>query len=138
MTTLPKEKHALVIQGSEQEKQQACIEIRDWAVENGIPIFNLLSEISENTAYVLFNPSIGIAFSTIKFNEWLPEYTIHHTVESFKAVFEGEDTLTSLPIEFIEWYSGMTREKVMRAFERWKRESTIQELNPIELTNPKN
>lgn len=28
-----------------------------------------------------------------------------------------------LPIEFIIWYSGMTKEKIIKAYEKWKKEN---------------
>ncbi len=149
MTTLPKDKHALVIQGSEEDKKQACIEIRDWAVKNGIPI------------YIEFknNPRIGyfaVPVWDYDGEEWmilrvmyttsLEEYgyTIHHTVDSFMKVFEVEESEanrgyeTDLINELINIY-----EHPEDSNKEWK-DAIISRARengygyPIELTNPKN
>lgn len=107
MTTLPKDKHALVIQGTEKEKEQACIEIRDWAVKNGIPIFSrfktnpmdsfqAITWESDETGFKLYRAGEGYVFGN--FNK----ETIHHTVESFMKVFEGDKTLDELRAKGIE------------------------------------
>ena len=91
MTTLPKDKHALVIQGSEEEKKQACIEIRDWAVKNNITMPAILTYESilnfSHCNYILWN---GTCLDACLRNFSVVGYTIHHTVESFMKVFEGE------------------------------------------------
>lgn len=153
MTTLPTTKHALVIQGTEQEKQQACIKIRDWAVKNGIPI------------YIEFknNPRIGdfaIPVWDYDGEEWmilrvmyttsLEEYgyTIHHTVESFKAVFESEEPVPTPFGEAIILLRDLADLQNGAPLERYRKEweETIEKVyaflnkweDPIELTNPKN
>ncbi|HQW96331.1 MAG TPA: hypothetical protein PLU58_11040 [Saprospiraceae bacterium] len=95
MTTLPKDKHTLVIQGSEQEKQQACIEIRDWAVKNNITMPAILTYESilnfSHCNYILWN---GTCLDACLRNFSVVGYTTHHTVESFIKVFEGEESET--------------------------------------------
>jgi hypothetical protein len=139
MTTLPTTKHALVIQGGFPVKENACIEIVDWATKKEITIHG---SFGNQFSIPLWTGSRIIAGNSnlYDYNLLISDgYTIHHTVESFMKVFEVEESEpTNLPIEFVEWYSGMTREKILKAVERWKRESTIQEFKPIELTNLKN
>ncbi len=148
---LPTTKHALVIQGTEEEKQQACIEIRDWAVKNGIPIhewflptngcFRIIDSIAWDCDRLDTPLFTGIRLEALGF-------IIHHTVYSFKKVFEihepvptpfGEaiillrdlaDLQNGAPLEQYrkEWEE--TMEKVYSFLNRWD--------NPIELTNPKN
>lgn len=135
----PTTKHALVIKGSEEEKRQACIEIRDWAVKNWIPIFKLFEDNPSTTfseVTIAWDISeLSGKWHLIRWNSLAikkSDFTIHHTVESFKKVFEVEESETNtLPIEFVEWYSGMERKKILKAVERWKKESTIQEFKPI-------
>lgn len=145
----PKDKHALVIQGTEKEKQQACIEIRDWAVKNNITMPDILTYESilnfSHCNYILWN---GTFLDACLRNFSVVGYTIHHTVDSFKKVFEvhepaptpfGEaiillrdlaDLQNGAPLEQHrkEWEE--TMEKVYSFLNRWE--------EPIELTNPKN
>ncbi len=107
MTTLPKDKHALVIQGTEKEKEQACIEIRDWAVKNGIPIYWNYKD----QPYIKHHPipiwefnKTKQAWMLLRCNKtaYIDDFTIHHTVESFMKVFEGDKTLDELRAKGIE------------------------------------
>lgn len=33
------------------------------------------------------------------------------------------DVIKSLPLDFVKWYSGMEHQKILNAYERWKKES---------------
>lgn len=33
------------------------------------------------------------------------------------------DVIKSLPLDFVKWYSGIEEVKILKAFERWKKES---------------
>lgn len=160
MTTLPTTKHALVIEGSEQEKQQACIEIRDWAVKNNITMPAILTYESilnfSHCNYILWN---GTCLDACLRNFSVVGYTIHHTVESFKKVFEVEESelrydskiftppfrlghkqkravLDSEGREVV--IMPHNSEKQAQLYVDYLNKSTIIEFNPIELTNPKN
>jgi hypothetical protein len=37
--------------------------------------------------------------------------------------FIKPDVIKSLPLDFVKWYSGMEEAKILKAVERWKRES---------------
>jgi hypothetical protein len=41
------------------------------------------------------------------------------------AALNKPGVMQTLPLSFVEWYSGMQREKILRAYERWKKESGI-------------
>jgi len=95
-----KGKHALVIQGTKKEKKQACIEIRDWAVKNNITMPAILTYESilnfRHCNYILWN---GMCLDACLRNFSVVGYTIHHTVDSFKKVFNVEESEPSINIQ---------------------------------------
>lgn len=149
----PKDKHAFVIQGTEKEKEQACIEIRDWAVKNNITMPAILTYESilnfRHCNYILWN---GMCLDACLRNFSVVGYTIHYTVESFMKVFEVEESEPDMKqcIKDIvtKRFSAYTTGKeksildteigILQDIDKHFNKSTIQEFNPIELTNPKN
>lgn len=50
--------------------------------------------------------------------------TITHWLRETKGILlSKEESENLMPFEFIQWYSGMEKEKILRAYERWKVES---------------
>lgn len=50
---------------------------------------------------------------------------IHGGGEAADAILNllQADVIKSLPIDFVKWYSGMEEDKILKAVERWKKES---------------
>lgn len=81
--SLPKTKHALVIQGSTAIKQNACIKIVDWATRNGIPVH---ASFANQYNIPLWIGSRLIAGNENAYDNYMlakEGYTIHQTPESF-------------------------------------------------------
>jgi hypothetical protein len=47
---------------------------------------------------------------------------LQRMIEEALRIYDIIGRSEQLPFSFIEWYSGMERQKILNAYERWKRE----------------
>lgn len=54
-------------------------------------------------------------------------YTSSSVLKSLDEVIEAlskSNESVQLPLSFVKWYSGMEEDKILKAFKRWKKESS--------------